>query len=318
MRSALVIGGLGYLGSGVTARLVDLGARVTVVTPSRSRHEAAAVGYEKRGVRIVEGDLRNASLMTSTVEGQEIVFHAAGQSGAVSSMEDPGQDLDVNVRGSLTLLEALRVANRDAKIVFVGSRLEYGRVPPGLVPEDREPDPLCIYAAHKLMVERYLQLYSQVYGIRYTVARVTNPYGPGQPRSRTAFGVVNRMIHLAIGNEPLAIYGDGSQLRDYVYVDDVVEALVRMATSPQSDGRVYNVGGGVGTRLIDMARAITRMAGGGRIDQVEWPALAWRIETGDFVADVSRIGRELGWRPTVGLDEGLLRTVEHYRARVAS
>ena len=227
-------------------------------------------------------------------------------------------DLDVNGRGSLVLLEAMRGINRDAKVVFVGSRLEYGRVPGGPVPEEREPDPLCIYAVHKLMVERYLHLYWKLYGIRYTVARVTNPYGPGQPRARTAFGVVNRMIHLALSNDALAIYGDGCQLRDYVYIDDVTEALVQLAASPQATAGCTTSAPGVGTKLVDMARAITRIAGGGRVEMVEWPELAWKIETGDFVADISRIEHEIGWRPLVALEDGLQRTVEFYRARVAS
>lgn len=158
-----------------------------------------------------------------------------------------------------------------------------------------------------------LDLYRRLFGIRYSVARITNPYGPGQPSSRTAYGVINRLIHLAIADRALVIYGDGTQLRDYVHVDDVVAALVAMAASPAADGRAYNVGSGTGTKLVDLAEQVIAIAGRGRIEHVRWPPLAQQIETGDFIADVGRIERELGWRPAIALGEGLAETVAFYR-----
>jgi nucleoside-diphosphate-sugar epimerase len=126
------------------------------------------------------------------------------------------------------------------------------------------------------------------------------------------------MIHLALNDDTITVYGDGMQRRDYIYIDDVVAALVVLGGSERSSGRVYNVGSGVGTRLIDMAETIVRIAGGGRIEHAPWPPVAEQIETGDFVADISRIDRELGWRPRVALDDGLRRTVAHSRTHVAS
>jgi UDP-glucose 4-epimerase len=199
----------------------------------------------------------------------------------------------------------------------VGSRLEYGRVGPSPVDETHDTDPLCVHAIHKLTVEHYLKLYRRLFGIRYAIARVTNPYGPGQPRSRTAYGVVNRMIHLALSDEPLPIYGDGRQRRDYIYIDDASDALLALAASDEAEG-VYNVGTGVGTPIVEMADAITAFAGGGRIEHVAWPPLAEQIETGDFVADVSRIRHDVGWHAAVSLHDGLRRTVSHYRAHVPS
>jgi nucleoside-diphosphate-sugar epimerase len=310
----LVIGGLGFIGVNLTGRLVGQGRSVTVVTPSRARHLERAAAFEARGVRIVEGDLRDAGAMAEAVADQQIVFNLAGESGAVRSMEDPWTDLDVNCRGNLVLLEALRAANPGAKLVFLGSRLEYGKQPTQPVNEEQAPDPLCLHAIHKLTVEKYLRLYESLFGLRYAIARVTNPYGPGQPAGRTAYGVVNRLIHLALAGAALPIYGDGGQRRDYIHVDDLVAALVALSESASSDGRAFNVGSGEGTRMIDMARAIIELAGGGRIEHVQWPALAARIETGDFVADVSRMRTELGWKPAIPLRDGLQRTIAHYRA----
>ena len=314
----LVIGGLGFIGVNLTERLVADGRAVTVVTPSRAKHADRAAAFEARGVRIVEGDLRDAAAMAGAVAGQAIVFNLAGESGAVRSMEDPWTDLDVNCRGNLVLLEALRAGNPEAKLVFVGSRLEYGRQAIQPVGEEQAPDPLCLHAIHKLTVEKYLKLYGSLFGLRYTIARVTNPYGPGQPTGRTAYGVVNWLIHLALAGGTLSIYGDGTQRRDYIHVDDLVSALVRLASSAASDGRVFNVGSGEGTRMIDMAGAIIDLAGGGRLEHVAWPALAEQIETGDFVADISRIRADIGWTPGVALRDGLQKTIAHYRALVAS
>lgn len=316
-RRALVIGGFGFIGVNLSERLRQLGARVTIVTRSRGRHPGATADAEARGVRVVEGDLRDVAAMRAAVTAQDVVFNLAGQSGAVRSMEDPWTDLDVNCRGNLVLLEALRRENPGAKLIFVSSRLAYGRVGPEPVTEDHVPDPLCVHAVHKLAVEQYLRLFGRIYGLAWTVARLTNPYGPGQPPERTAYGVVNRMIHQAMAGDALTVYGDGLQRRDYIYVDDAVAALLRMSESPASTGRTYNVGSGVGTPLVDMARSISAIAGGGRVELVAWPALAEQIETGDFVADITRIRCELGWEPRVALADGLERTVAFYRTHAA-
>jgi nucleoside-diphosphate-sugar epimerase len=316
-RRVLVLGGLGFIGRNLSRRLTDDAALVTVVTPARVRHGDAADDLEAAGVRVIEGDVRDRDAMLAVVEGQEIVFNLAGQSGAVRSMLDPWTDLDVNLGGALSLLDALRRANCEAKLVFTGSRLEYGRVGSAPVDEAHGLDPLCVHAIHKLTVEQYLKLYRQLFGIRYVIARLTNPYGPGQPRGRTAYGVVNRMIHLALTGDALPIYGDGRQRRDYIHIDDAVDALLALAADGAAEG-VYNVGTGIGTPIVEMAQAIVAIAGSGRIERVEWPPLAEQIETGDFVADVSRIRQDVGWRAAVALDEGLHRTVAHYRAQVAS
>lgn len=309
----LIVGGLGFIGVNLTTRLIILGARVAVLTPDRARHADRIAALEQAGVEIIEGDLRDQPLIEKHVAGRHLVINLSGQSGAVRSMEDPWTDLDVNCRGNLVLLEALRACNRDAKVVFAGSRLQYGHVEDLPVSEDAPQEALCLHAIHKQTVEKYLALYRRLFGIRYSVARITNPYGPGQPSARTAYGVINRMIHLAIADRALTIYGDGAQLRDYVHVDDVVAALVAMAASPDADGRAYNVGSGTGTQLVDLAAQVIAIAGRGRVEHIAWPPLAQQVETGDFIADISRIGSELGWRPAVALRDGLEQTVAFYR-----
>jgi nucleoside-diphosphate-sugar epimerase len=312
---ALVIGGMGFIGANLADRLIAGGATVTILTPLRERHADQADAFEGRGARVVEGDLRDRELMPSLVDGQHVIFNLSGQSGAVRSMEDPWPDLDIHLRGNLVLLESMRLANPHARRLFAGSRLQYGKPEALPVREEDLGDPLCLHAVHKRTVEEYLKLYGHLFGLSYTVARITNPYGPGQPKGRTAYGVINRLIHLALANEALTIYGDGHQQRDYVHVADVVEALLLMASSPKANGRAFNVASGVGTRLVDVAHEIIAMAGGGRVEHVAWPPLAEQIETGDFVADISRAKRELGWSPARALRPGLEETVNHYRSR---
>jgi nucleoside-diphosphate-sugar epimerase len=313
----LVIGGLGFIGTNLAMRLLDEGARVTILTPLRERHAEQAHVYERAGATIVEGDIRDYASVSTVVPAQAAIFNLSGHSGAVRSMEEPLADLDVNCRGNLVLLEAIRAVNPQAKLVIVGSRLQYGKPARNPVGEDDEGESLCLHAVHKRTAEEYLQLYHRLFGVRFAVARVTNPYGPGQPSGRTAYGIINRWIHLALADQPLTVYGDGAQLRDYVHVDDVVEALIALASSAASDGAVYNVGSGIGTRMIDAARLILEVVGGGSIERADWPPLAAKIETGDFIADVTKIARELAWRPRIGLRDGLERTAAHYRTRVA-
>ena len=309
----LVAGGLGFIGSNLTVRLASLGARVTVLTPSRERHAALVDQIEGQGVEVVEGDLRDHVQVLRAVAGKSVVFNLSGQSGAVRSMEDPWTDLDINCRGTLVLLDALRHANPAAKVVAVGSRLEYGR--PESLPADElsRGEPLSVHAIHKRTVEQYLRLYRRLFGLRFAIARVTNPYGPGQPAGRTAYGIINRFIHLALADETLTLYGDGRQLRDYIHVDEVVSALLALAESPTAEGEAYNVGSGTGTSMADLAAMVIEIAGAGRIGHLEWPPLAAQVEAGDFIASIARIHRDVGWAPAIGLRDGLARTIAFYR-----
>ena len=310
----LVVGGLGFIGGNLTARLRAEGARVAVLTPSRARHGALADRLSAAGVTIIEGDIRERAQVAAAVTGQQLVFNLSGQSGAVRSMEDPWTDLDINCRGTLALLDAIRHVNPGAKLVTAGSRLEYGRPESMPVAESSVGEPLSVHAIHKRTVEQYLRLYRRLFGLRFTIARVTNPYGPGQPAGRTAYGIINRFIQLALADQALTLYGEGRQLRDYIHVDDVVTALLALAASPGADGKAYNVASGTGTAMADLAAMVIEIAGSGQIAHTEWPSLAAQIETGDFVADIGRMRLDLGWAPSIGLRDGLSQTVSHYRS----
>ncbi len=176
---ALVIGGLGFIGSNLTARLASRGARVTVLTPARERHDDLAKAFERQDVRVVEGDVRDQGLMLELVGDQALIFNLSGQSGAVRSMEDPWTDLDVNCRGTLTVLESMRAKNPRAKVVFAGSRLQYGKPPEMPVAEDSPRDARSLHAIHKQTVEEYFRLYGRLFGIRFSWRADHQPIRPG-------------------------------------------------------------------------------------------------------------------------------------------
>ena len=308
-RRALVVGGLGYIGTNLVAALFDAGADVSVVTPVRGRHHTQWAAIEERGGRMIEADVRHLDAMRAAVSGHDVVFNVSGQSGALQSVQAPMLDLDVNCAGNLALLEAIRLEAPSAKLVYAGSRLVYGAPHTLPVSEDHALAPLCPHGVHKAMVEHYLTIYRRLHGIRATTLRITNPYGCGQPAERRAYGVINFLIHRALADLSLPIYGDGAQLRDYIFIADVVVALLLAGADQRSDGRVYNVGSGVGTSMIEMAQLVVKIVGSGRIEHQPWPPLVQEIDTGDFVADVTRIEHEIGWRPATSLADGLRRTV---------
>jgi len=317
-RRVLVLGGLGFIGSTLTRMLEALGATIAVVTEHRSLHEPLASRLESRGVEVIQADVRNVHAMRRAVRGQDVVFHLSCRSGAVQSVEDPAADLDVNCHGMLAVLEAIRAEAPTAKLVFAGSRLVYGAPRSLPVGEDHPLLPLCPHGVHMATIERYLAIYTDLHGVRSTALRITNAYGPGQPSDRTTYGVINSFVHRAIAGRAISIYGDGSQLRDYVFVDDVADALLVAGADVRSDGRLYNVGSGIGTRMIDASRLIIDLAQSGSVESVPWPTIAEQIDTGSFVADIDRIRHELGWYRAVDLKEGLRQTIAWYLAASAA
>jgi UDP-glucose 4-epimerase len=212
----------------------------------------------------------------------------------------------------LTLLDSCRRLNADAKIVFPGSRLVYGTNAVMPATEEAPTAPLSVYGIHKRAAEEYLLLFQRLHGIRGTILRITNPYGHFQRPEQNRYGIVNWFIHEAMHDRPLSVYGEGSQLRDYIHVVDVVDAMLIAGLAPQADGKIFNVGSGHGVSFVEMAEHIIRAAGRGRIKHVDWPADAALVETGDFVADTSSIAASLGWTAKTSLESGIAEVVAHY------
>jgi UDP-glucose 4-epimerase len=307
----LITGGLGFMGLNLVRALNAAQAQVRILSHSWPL-DATGVAHAPEAGDFIKGDIRDEPLVEQAVDGAEVIFHLAGHSGPTSSNLSPLEDLDVNARGELILLEACRRLNPGAKIVFPSSRLVYA---PGLalpVAETAPTHPLSMYGIHKLTAENYLLLYHRLYGIRATALRITNPYGPFQRPEQDRYGIINWFIHLAMNGRPLSIYGDGSQLRDYIHIDDVVEAMLLAGASAAADARVMNLGSGSGVSLLQVANLIVETAGRGSVVHAPWPADEARVETGDFVADIRVIEELLGWHPTLSLEAGIEDVVERY------
>lgn len=300
-RRVLVTGGTGFLGLNLVAALREGGADVR--TLSRGGGEGAHF----------QGDLRDRALVEKAIKGSSVIFNLAGHSGSTSSNLEPFEDLDVNLRGQLTLLEACRHLPEPPTVVFPSSRLVYRPTTQMPVPETWLTGPLSLYGVHKLAAEHYHLLYAHLYGLKVAILRITNPYGVSPHPEDHRYSIINWFIHLAVNDQVLPVYGDGHQLRDYVHVDDVVRAFLVAGTDQRGAGQILNVGSGTGVSFRAMAETVIKAAGGGRIEARPWPDDAARVETGDFVADVARIRAALGWRPAIALDSGLREVIRQYR-----
>jgi nucleoside-diphosphate-sugar epimerase len=310
-KRVLVIGGLGFMGFNLVRALQRTGARLKVLgrswppLPGKVESTLGAVTF-------FHGDIRDPAVVEDAVTGCDVIFHLAGKSGSAASNASPLEDLDVNGRGLLTVLDACRRLNAGVKIVFPSSRLVYGTSSSQPTRESAPAAPLSVYGIHKWAAEQYLLLYQRLYGLRVSILRITNPYGPFQRPEQKQYGVVNWFIHQAMHDRPLTVYGKGAQLRDYIHIDDVVDAFLAAGASPEADGKIFNVGSGRGVSFLEMAELIVRAARRGSIQHVEWPADAAVVETGDFVADTSLIAEQLGWKASIPFEAGVKDVIARY------
>jgi UDP-glucose 4-epimerase len=318
-KNALVIGGLGFIGSNLVHTLIEAGARVTVLDallPMYGGNRFNVAGVEDR-VRVVEGDIRNAALVNDLVKGQNIIFNLAAQVSYIDSLSDPLLDFEINCLGHLRVLDAARRYAPDAKIVFSSSRLVYGKIITTPVDESHQTDPLSIYGVHKLAAEKYYRIFYDTYGVRSSVIRIPNPYGPRQQMKHPKYSIVGWFIRQALEDGTIEVFGDGTQERDYLYISDIVDAFLRIAVSDRSDGEVYNIGTDERVRFVDMVDAVLTAVGKGKKVHVPWPQDYEKNETGDYIADTRKIEAAVGWRARVPLKTGIEETVAYYRQHKA-
>jgi UDP-glucose 4-epimerase len=313
-KNVLITGGLGFIGSNLACRLVKLGARVTIVDSLIPSHGGNHfnVGDFRDHVTVNISDVRDPHAFRHLLKGQEYLFNLAGQTSHFDSMEDPQTDLDINANAQLSILEACRRTNPEVKVVFASTRQVYGR-PKYLPVDEKHPiDPVDVNGINKLAGEGYHLIYQKVYGIRSCVLRLTNTYGPRMRVKDARQTFLGLWIHDILNGKPVQIYGNGTQLRDFSYVDDCVGALLLAASTETSNGKIYNLGGLEVIALKDLALLMTKQGYGGSFHLVTFPPERKTIDIGDYYADYSLIRRELGWAPEVGLSEGLLRTLQYY------
>lgn len=311
----LITGGLGFIGSNLARRLHGIGAHLTLVDSLIPEY-----GGNPFNIRDLEGkvkvnisDVRDPFAMAHLIRGQDFLFNLAGQTSHLDSMSDPRTDLEINAASQLSILEACRKHNTSIKIVFASTRQLYGK-PQYLPVDEKHPvRPVDVNGINKLAGEWYHLLYNNVYGIKASALRLTNTYGPGmrvRDARQTFLGIWLRQL---IEGNPVKVYGDGTQVRDFNYVDDVVEAMLAAAVTPSAYGDVYNLGSAERVSLKDLAAELVSLAGTGRHELVPFPADRKAIDIGDYYSDFSKAKAAFGWEPKVALREGLDRTLAYYR-----
>lgn len=313
-RRVLITGGLGFIGSNLARRLVQLDAQVMLVDsliPGYGGNRRNIAGIQDR-VRVNIADVRTQATMNFLVQEHDYIFNLAGQVSHLDSMADPFTDLDINCRSQLSLLEACRHNNPAVKIIFAGTRQQYGK--PDYLPIDEKHlmHPTDVNGINKMAGEWYHILYNNVYGIRASSLRLTNTYGPRQYVKDARMGFIGYFIRQAMKGENITIYGTGRQIRDFNYVDDVVDAFLRVGASEAANGQVFNLGGEPISHT-DLTELLIEAAGSGSYSLIPWPPERKVIDIGDVYSSYKKIEHALGWKPRVAMAEGLRRTIEFYR-----
>lgn len=316
----LITGGLGFIGSSLAIRLVQMGARVTIVDSLLREHGGNLNNIVpiKDDVHVNLSDIRDEHVMAVLVQEADVVFHLAAQVSHVRSLSNPYPDIDINIKGTASVMEAVRKSKRDILLVRTGTRGQYGPAIQLPVAEDAPTNPKGLYEISQLTAEKILQMYHSVHGIPCVLLRLTNIYGPRAQMQSSHFGVANWLIRLALDGQPITIFGEGRILRDFVYIDDTVEAILKTAASTNCVGEVINVGSDQPSNFLELAQAICRHVPGARIVFTEFTPERKAQEPGDFYSNIDKISRLVGWQPTTSLDEGVRRTVEFYQSERSS
>jgi UDP-glucose 4-epimerase len=317
-KRALVAGGLGFIGSTLARRLAGLGAEVLAadaLLPGQGGNRFNLAGAEGKNLAVEILDLRQGHL-DRLVQGRDFLFNLAGQQSHLGSMDAPLDDLDLNCRVALALLEACRKSAPGVTVVYTSTRQVYGKPRSLPVDESHPLAPVDINGIHKLAGEQYHLLYHRLYGLKSAVLRLTNTYGPRMRVKDARQTFIGLWLRDLIEGKPFEVW-EGAGLRDFTYVDDAVEALLLAACQPKAQGQAFNLGGGAALSLKDLAGKLVAGFGGGGYALKQFPPERKRIDIGDYQADDRRFRAASGWEPRVPLEEGLKRSLDYYRVNLA-
>jgi nucleoside-diphosphate-sugar epimerase len=315
-RRVLVTGGLGFIGSNLALRLVREGAEVSIVDSSAAGcganlHNLAPV---RERVELIPAGICDADLFREQLARAEIIFNLAGEISHTHSMEFPERDLQLNAVTQLQFLLACRQYAPGRRIVYASTRQVYGRPQYLPVDESHPVNPVDFNGVHKYAASNYHLLLSRAGDIDAVTLRLTNVYGPRMALNIPCQGFLSNFLRRLLTGQTVAIFGDGNQLRDPMYVDDAVEAFLKAGAAAPLPSRIYNVGGPQALSLGEIARLATAAAGIAEPVYRPFPEHQARIDIGSYYTDSTRIGSELGWTPAVRFEEGIRRTIEYYRS----
>jgi UDP-glucose 4-epimerase len=313
-KSVLVTGGMGFIGSNLAIRLAEAGAKVTILDamiPDYGGNEFNITPVMNL-IRVNYCDIRDETAVNYLVKEKDFIFHLAGQVCHLMSLSNPFPDIEMNITGTAILMEACRKFNPKTTVVYTGTRGQYGASVKLPVNEEAPTNPKGIYEISNLTAEKIIKVYNDAHGIKSVLLRLTNIYGPRSQMMHSRFGVCNWFIRLAMDNEKIKVFGDGSILRDFCYVDDCVDAILKLALTPRAYGEIFNVGSDIPVNFIELADTIVKVAKKGSWEFAEFSPERKAQEPGDSYLDISKIKAFTGWQPTISLEEGLAKTVEYY------
>lgn len=313
-KKVLITGGAGFIGSSLAQELVKYGAKVTILDAMLPLYGGNLFNLEeiKNDIEFIKGDIRDEKLMETLVKEKDIIYNFAAQVSHLDSKDQPLLDLDINGRGHIVVLEAVRKYAPQAKILFSSSRMVYGKIVHTPVDENHSTKPLSIYGIHKLLAEMYYQYYFETFNINTVSVRIPTPYGTRQHMKHNKYSVVGWFLRQSLDGEVIKIFGDGAQSRDYIYINDVVDAFLRLGLNGKS-GEIYNLGTNEKTRFIDMVDAILTETQTGSKEHTPWPNNYVVGDFGDYVANYEKIKNDVSWEPKIGLKEGVQKMVEYYK-----
>ncbi|MEX2273441.1 MAG: SDR family oxidoreductase [Vicinamibacterales bacterium] len=312
MRTCLVTGGAGFIGSHIAAALRARGDRVRIA-------DNLSTGYRRNldvnpDADFIEGDLADLAFAARAVEGVDLVFHQAAIPSVPRSVKDPVGSNRANIDATLHVLMAAKDAGVK-RVVYAGSSSAYGDTPVLPKREDMPPNPRSPYALQKLVGEQYGQLFTTLYGLETVSIRYFNVFGPRQDPSSAYSGVISQFAKALTEGRSPTIYGDGSQTRDFTYIDNVVDGVLRAADAPRASGEVINVATGGRISLLDLLDVMKRLTGTG-VDPDFAEARSGDVR--DSQADITKAKTLLGYEPLVGLEEGLARTLAWHRSTITA
>ncbi|OGW36931.1 MAG: hypothetical protein A2Y97_12580 [Nitrospirae bacterium RBG_13_39_12] len=314
-KRVLITGGLGMIGSTIARKLVRFGAKVTLADACIEPYGSNMFNVQEISnlISISITDIRDKESIKFLVKDKDIIFNLAGQVSHNDSIDNPFLDAEINYFGQLNVLESVRRYNPEAVLLFPGSRLQFGRIESNPVDEKHPLRPRTPYALNKTAAENMYLFYHEIYGIPCTIFRIANPYGPRSQMKHSKYSIVNWFVRQAMEGKIIKVFGDGEQIRDYIYVDDLADAFLYASVEPKCRGEVYNVGSGEGTRFKDMVETILDVIGDGKVEYVPWPDNYINVETGDYVTDIRKICGAIQWKPKTKLREGIKLTFEYYK-----
>lgn len=314
-RKILILGGLGFIGSNLARKCLEIGANVTIYDnlDSHSGGNLYNIHDIKKNVRLLFYDILNVDLLAQEVSKADVIYNCAASTSHPFSMKEPWIDLDVNSRGVLNILETIRKFNKDVKFVHIGTSTQLGKLIYQPADENHPEFPTDIYSANKSVSEKYVLIYSKAFDIDATVIRLSNVFGPRASIHSAEFTFNNYFVGLALQNKAITIYGDGKQMRNVIFINDAIKALIQVAQAKETKGETFFAVGDNHYSVAEIAEETAKIMGSGKVNFIQWPKERKATEIGDAILSNTKINEVIGWRPLTNLKEGLLKTKEYFK-----